>query len=194
MRAPLVPTLVVAAAAVAAVLIGSPRSSKAQAPSTPIASGSCLDGGYLLARVRGALTLDLSWRGAEMECDGGLRPDGRGVRVAIAGPERTTGRRLRFVFGISNTREGESGRGLPANVTLIFEGEQRLFATRGDDKCTVDELRQERIGALGGPSRTWRIVARGFCTSPAASTTREERILVSRFDFSGRVTFDEDVS
>src|SRR6266566_4057300 len=64
--------------------------------------------------------------------------------------------------------------------------------TRGEDHCTVDELRQERLGALGGPLRSWRIVARGFCTSPASTLNSDARILVSRFDFAGSAVFADE--
>ena len=76
----------------------------------------------------------------------------------------------------------------------MFEGEARLFATRGDDRCTVDKLEQERIGALGGPSRSYRVVGSGFCTEPASDLKGEERIVLSRFDFAGRTTFEDDVA
>ena len=56
------------------------------------------------------------------------------------------GRRLRLVFGVEALQEGRAARDLPTNLTVIFEGEERLFATRGDDHCTVDELRQELYG------------------------------------------------
>ena len=145
--------------------------------------------GYLRARIRGAMNLDLDWRNAEIECDGGPRPDGSGLRVSFAGPRHADGRRLRLVFGVGSVHEGRTGRALPTNLTVIFEGEERLFATRGQDHCTVDELRQERLGALGGPLRSWRIVARGFCTSPASTLNSDARILVSRFDFAGSAVF-----
>jgi hypothetical protein len=74
---------------------------------------------------------------------------------------------------------------------VIFEGEGRLFATRGDDHCTVDELRQERVGALGGSVRSWRIVARGFCVAPASTLSSDARILVSSFDFAGTAVFED---
>lgn len=177
----------------AAVLLIQPGAAQPVAARSHGAVVGCLDNdsGYLRARLRGALTLDLDWRGAEMQCEGGPRPDGRGMRVSIAGPERSDGRRLRFVFGIANATEGTSGRALPTNLTVIFEGEKRLFATRGDDKCTVDELRQERIGALGGPRRSYRVVARGFCTAPAANPERSQRLLVTSFEFAGRVIFED---
>ena len=167
--------------------------SPAQAVPAPAAKG-CLPGGngYLRARIRGALNLDIDWHDAEIECDGGPRPDGSGLRVSFAGPRHADGRRLRLVFGVGSVQEGRTGRALPTNLTVIFEGEERVFATRGEDHCTVDELRQERLGALGGSLRSWRIVARGFCTSPASTLNSDARILVSRFDFAGSAVFADE--
>ena len=127
---------------------------KAAAPATaagneiaPPAKTGCLPAGngYLRARIRGAMNLDVDWRDAELECDGGARPDGNGIRLSFAGPMQSDGRRLRMVFGVSDVAEGSPGTALPTNLTVIFEGEKRLFATRGDDKCTVDKLQQERV-------------------------------------------------
>src|SRR5438270_86436 len=130
-------------------------------PAAPAVSHGCLPtgNGYLRARIRGALNLDINWRNADIECDGGLRPDGSALRMSFAGPPHGDGRRLRLVFGVRAVHEGRAGRALPTNLTVILEGEERVFATRGDEHCTVDELRQERLGALGGPLRTWRVVA-----------------------------------
>lgn len=162
-------------------------------PATPCLAGT--GRGYLRARLRGALDLDLAWDGTTMQCEGGLRPDGRGLRVTLAGePRGGNGRRLRFVFGIDDVPEGASVRARPTNVTLIFEGEQRLFATRGDDKCTTDELRQERIGALGGARRSWRVVARGFCIAPATTLAGDARLLLTSFDFAAEVTYEDDTA
>ncbi len=180
-------------------------SAVSQTPTTPAsplsglpAAGSksahgCLASGdgYLRARIRGALQLDVSLRNAELECDGGPRPDGSGIRVSFAGPARSDGRRLRMVFGVAKAAEGIQGRELPTNLTVIFEGEQRMFATRGDDKCTVDEFNQERMGALGGPIRTYRVVARGFCIAPVQALNGAQTILVNSFDFAGSVTFED---
>lgn len=164
------------------------------APAGAASAAGCLpDGdGYLRARVRGALDLDLDWRNGEMECTGGIRPDGSGLRVSIAGPLRSDGRRLRFVFGIVGATEGAAARQRPTNLTVIFEGERRLFATQGDDKCTVDSLTQQRTGPLGGDRRSWRIEAHGFCLGPAATLGGDSRLLVTRFDFAGRIDLQED--
>ena len=188
--------LLLCAGALASALPGTASiaaASPAQAVPAPAAKG-CLPGGngYLRARIRGALNLDIDWHDAEIECDGGPRPDGSGLRVSFAGPRHADGRRLRLVFGVGSVQEGRTGRALPTNLTVIFEGEERVFATRGEDHCTVDELRQERLGALGGPLRSWRIVARGFCTSPASTLSSDARILVSRFDFAGSAVFADE--
>jgi len=141
--------------------------------------------------------MDLDWKNAEMECAGGPRPPGNhigkgGVRVSIGGPLRAEGRRIRIVFGISEVGEGTSGKTLPTNVTVLFEGEQRVFATLGDDKCTVDALTQQRVGSLGGERAVYRVVARGFCLGPATSLSQGERVFLTSFDFAGRVEFDDD--
>ncbi len=144
--------------------------------------------GYLRARIRGALHLDLDWRDAELECEGSARPGGRGIRLSFAGPLRRN-KRLRLIFGIAGTGEGRAGRALKTNVTVILEGERRLFSTAGDDKCTVDALEQQPLGPPGGAERDYRVVARGFCFEPASDLIRNERIVISRFDFAGRIAF-----
>jgi hypothetical protein len=165
----------------------------ATAPASTGAAPGCLaaGNGYLRARIRGALNLDINWRNAELECAGDERPDGSAIRLMFAGPQRPDGHRLRMVFAITRAREGRSGHELPTNLTVILEGDARLFATRGDDRCTVDSLRQERLEAAGGAGRSYRIVARGFCISPASTLNNTQRILVSSFDFAGRATFGE---
>jgi hypothetical protein len=174
----------------------------AVAPANPLSSlpaaGSksthgCLASGdgFLRARIRGALQLDVSLHNSELECDGGPRPDGSGIRVSFAGPARSDGRRLRMVFGVATATEGVNSRELPTNLTVIFEGEERMFATRGDDRCTVDEFNQERVGALGGPIRTYRVIARGFCIAPVKALNSEQTILVNSFDFAGTITFED---
>lgn len=181
----------------AALVVAMTHDALATTPSTSPASvtqaGCLLAGdGYLRARVRGALDLDLDWRDAQMQCEGAPRPSGNGVRISIGGPLRGEGRRIRLVFGIAGVGEGESGQALRTNVTLLFEGEQRIYATLGDDKCTVDTLNQQRVETLGQSRAIYRVVVRGFCLGPASNPTRTERVLVTSFDFAGRVEFGDD--
>ena len=96
-----------------------------------------------------------------------------------------------MVFGVADAREGSAGSALPTNLTVIFEGEKRLFSTLGEDRCTVDKLSQERVGALGGPVRSYRVVARGFCIQPVSGLVSNERIVVNSFDFAGKIIFTQ---
>ncbi|MDB6044518.1 MAG: hypothetical protein JWM63_3069, partial [Gammaproteobacteria bacterium] len=54
----------------------------------PARTNGCLQSGngYLRARIRGALNLDIDWHNSEIECEGGARPNGSGIRVSFAGP------------------------------------------------------------------------------------------------------------
>ena len=184
-------TIVAASAIFAATLMLAPAlDAAAETAAAPALKGCLPNGnGFLRARIRGALNLDVDWRNAELECEGAARPSGNGIRLSFAGPLRSDGRRLRMVFGVAGAAEGAPGSALPTNLTVIFEGEQRLFATRGDDKCTVDKLEQERVGSVGGDVRSYRVVASGFCTEPANTLNDKERIVVSSFDFAGRITY-----
>lgn len=165
-----------------------PAAVRPGARSSPGAGCLPTGNGYLRARVRGALNLDIDWHNAQIECQGEPRSDGTGIRVSFAGP-RADGRRLRMVFGVNAVHEGRSGRALPTNLTVIVEGGQRLYATRGEDRCTVDSLDQQRLSDSGAKSRSYRIVARGFCVAPASTLNDAEHILVSSFDFAGAVVF-----
>ena len=182
-------------------MLSSPHSASATGPTSaqadPAKGCFSVGGGYLRARIRGAVDLDLNWTNAEMQCEGGPRPVGRnnernGVRVSIGGPLRSGGHRIRLVFGIAGVDEGRGGKALRTNVTLLMEGEKRIFATQGDDKCTVDSLSQERVESLGPGVAVYRVVARGFCIGPATSLSREERVVLTSFDFAGRVEFSDD--
>ena len=192
------PHRVCVAAAIAALSFADMAS--ATSPATPPAEtrSGCfaVGGGYLRARLRGAVDLDLNWKNADMQCEGGPRPpgknDSKGIRVSIGGPARGGGNRIRLVFGIAGLAEGEGGKALRTNVTLLLEGEQRIFATQGDDKCTVDSLTQERVERLGKDHAVYRVEARGFCVGPATNLTGTERVVLTSFDFAGRIDFSDD--
>ena len=154
--------------------------------------GPCLRLGqaYLRAHIRGAVRLDVDLRGPGLTCEGGPRLDGSGLRMGFEGRVGPGGRRMRMVFGIDGAKEARSGRELPTNLTVIFEGEKLLFATQGDGNCTVDRLTQHRIVSDGHPGRAYRIVAHGFCIAPANDLGGHRRILVTTFDFAGRADFN----
>jgi hypothetical protein len=158
------------------------------------AATSCLAAGdgALQARVRGAIDADVNWTNAQMSCEGGMRPGNKGIRVTLAGPlPKAAGgaakeSRLRFVFGIA-LKDAAPGAAqvLPTNLTVIVEGQQRLFATRGDDKCAVEQF--EVTPLLAGGAGHQRVHARGYCTGPASDLAGTARVLVSTFEFTSQI-------
>jgi hypothetical protein len=172
----------------------------AAAAAPPALAAGCLAAGdgNLQARLRGALVADLDWRNAQMQCEGGMRPDGQGLRVTIAGPlpasvaaaagsgATAAPPLLRFIFGI-DLHDAASGAAqvLPTNLTVIVEGGQQLYATRGDDKCAVETLQRTPIAASSG--KLDRVRVRGYCTGPAADLGGSTRVLVPTFAFTAVV-------
>lgn len=160
-------------------------------------AGSCLAAGdgALHARLRGALNADLDWANAQMSCEGGVRPDGAGLRVSIAGPfpgqqEDSAATRLRFVFGM-DLKDAAAGpaQALPTNLTVIVEGQKQIFATRGSDRCAVETLARTPLPAASGKPE--RVQARGYCTVPAVDAGTGDSLLVATFEFIARVEVED---
>lgn len=161
-------------------------------PTPQAARSGCLESGdgALQAELRGAMQVDLAWRNDQMECEGGPRPGGGGIRVMIAGPVTATAGaaagQLRFIFGIDlhDTASGIA-QALPTNLTVIAAGGQQLYATRGDDKCAVETLQRTPLSSSGG--KVERVKVRGYCTGPASDLSDSTRLLVPTFSFTALV-------
>jgi hypothetical protein len=149
---------------------------------------------FLVARLRGAIDADIDWRGTGMFCEGGLRPDGRGVRTAFAGdlPVASGGppHRLRFIFGVGleDTAPGKA-QVLPVNLTVILEGEKTLYSTRGDDRCAAEIT--DRRPVSGTEKGLDRVSVRGYCLAAAEDAAGERRLLVPTFEFTGVIRTGE---
>jgi hypothetical protein len=183
------------------------------APRTSLPPASAEPASFLEARLRGAIDADLDWKGADLGSEGGARPDGSGIRVVLTGTLGAGGQRVRVVFGLAAAPGQASAHAVPTNLTLIVEGANRVYATLGDDKCSVDALEQQPIAAattaatatatatapsaLRGAAAAstasapaagdYWVSARGFCMEPATTLDGAERVLLSRFDFRGRI-------
>ena len=151
------------------------------APATPEAAAAlCVpaETGSLRARLQGALDVEIDWGADASHCQGGVRPQGDGIRLLYKGYEPATGPLL-LVFGAAPLRPGESARNVPVNVTVIREGTGQFFATQGDDKCAFDAVTQTPLDANPG---LYRLEGRGFCTQPARAVGGDGSVLLSRFD------------
>jgi hypothetical protein len=162
------------------------RAAHAPLPASAPSAG-CLPtrDGYLRARMRGERDMEVDWHDADMQCEGGLRPeDVGGMRVTFVGRLPQDGHRVRMIFGISAAADATSARNVPANVTVIFEDESKIYSTAGEGKCTIDELSVQPLAQAHGSWR--RVVARGFCTVPATSPlSADDALELDRFDFAG---------
>jgi len=153
---------------------------------------SCLPGerGYLRIGLRGAMERDLDWRGGQLQCEGGARPEGRGLRVSFSSVAPGAGTTLRIVFGIAAQPGASRSANLPTNITVIVEGGNRLYATQGDGKCQVESMVQQPLDAAAG-EHAYRIAARGYCVDPATTLDGVGRLYINRFDFAGVARFEE---
>jgi hypothetical protein len=147
------------------------------------------DSGFLRARLNGAIDAELDWSAGVPQCRGGLRPAGDGVRLLFKGPGAKPDEPLLIVIGIGPLRPGESRSQVPVNLTLVQEGSGQFFATQGDDKCAMDDVRQESIGPT-----LFRLTGRGYCTQPARAVQGDGAVLVSRFDVEAVVDFAAAIS
>jgi hypothetical protein len=171
-----------------------PATAPAVTEPVAVAQSGCLpDGsGKLKATLRGGLEAQLDWGNAQMECDGDLRPDGRGLRIVVAGPlqERAPtaldparkpgiARQVRIIFGIDleDTAEGPA-QVLPTNLTIIVDGESLLYATRGTELCAVEDL--ARLPLDGGIER---VTVHGYCLGPASDIAGTQRVHMPTFSF-----------
>jgi hypothetical protein len=160
-------------------------------PASATAPAKCLPtgDGYLRARISGALNAELSWGNDGTECTGAVRPTDGGVRMRFSRIAPDGDGKLVLVFGIASLREGKAARLAPVNVTVMREGKGEFYSTQGDDKCMFDEVRQEPIVGIPHRARSYRVIARGFCTGPARAVRGSGAVMLSRFDLAGRVDF-----
>lgn len=156
----------------AADATASPQAAAAAALCIPAETGS------LKARLQGAINLEIDWGADASHCQGGVRPQGDGVRLLYKGYEPATGPLL-LVFGAAPLKPGESARNVPVNLTVIREGTGQFFATQGDDKCAFDSVTQTPVD---GSATLYRLEGRGYCTQPARAVGGDGAVLLSRFD------------
>lgn len=165
----------------------SPASPRAAAPLDGAADALCrpADSGSLNARLQGAIVADIDWASpATPQCLGGPRPGGGGLRLVYKGTTSGTGPLL-IVVGLALPLQAGTARNVPANVTVVREGTGVFYATQGEDKCALDEVRLEPSGDSSG---RYRLAGRGYCIQPARAVgTDAGAVLMSRFDVTAVV-------
>ncbi len=144
-----------------------------------------VDDGYLSGYLYGALDRAIEWRGTDMTCEGGPRPNDDGVRLVFAAPIDDQRPRLVIVLGISGSIGDLIGAERVANVTLIEESSGRFFSSGGQERCwtTVESVDQE--------SDRLRIGGEIYCQGSLPSLSDGSSITLRDFRYSGRLILDD---
>jgi hypothetical protein len=72
---------------------------------------------------------------------------------------------------------------------VILEGEKTLFSTGGNTRCAVESIERRALRVAEPGSE--RIEVRGYCTAPATDGSGSQRLLVSTFEFAGKITQEQ---
>lgn len=144
-----------------------------------------VDDGYLSGHLYGALDRAIEWRGTDMTCEGGTRPNGNGFRVVFAAPIGDEHPRLVFVIGISGSVGDLIGAERVANITLIEESSGRFFSSGGQERCWTTVQSVDREG------ERVRIGGEIYCQGSLPSLSDGSSITLRDFRYSGRLVLDD---
>jgi hypothetical protein len=144
--------------------------------------------GFLSGRMYGALDLNIDWQGANMTCEGMLRPDGNGIRLLFASKEGRKAR-LVFVIGVDGRIDQLTRKERVANITIIDEIDGRFFSTSGIDRCWTMIHKVEKI--VGERFPAFQIDGDVYCAGGLPSLSDRGTVTLGDFRFSGRLALDE---
>ena len=150
------------------------RADRLQPPAADSAGCFAAGDGYLRARLRGALDLDLDWKDADMQCEGGPRPAGA-TACASASADRCAATAGASAWCSASPASAKARRRDAAH--------QCHDPVRRRETHLRHAGRRQVHGGLSSRSSAWRrsaarravyrVVARGFCLGPATSLSRE---------------------
>ncbi|WKZ12299.1 MAG: hypothetical protein QY320_14635 [Gammaproteobacteria bacterium] len=142
--------------------------------------------GYWTGHIFGATTLEVNWRGAALACAGDARPDGRGLRLFLAGRPGAGSDRLLMVLGIAAGIDDLPGGEHAVSVTLLDEASSRFFhAATG--RCFT------RIGSvtpLAAPAHSYRVEGDLYCSGAIGSVTGDGSVTLGDMAYAVRLTLD----
>ncbi len=142
--------------------------------------------GYWKGRIFGATTLEVNWSGAALACAGNARPDGRGLRLFLAGRLGEGPDRLMLVLGISAGIAGLAPGEYPASVTLVDEASSQFFHGPSD-RCFT---RIREVTPLPDAPGSYRIEGDLYCAGAIASVSGQHSVTLGEMSFAGRLTPD----
>ncbi len=140
--------------------------------------------GYWEGRLFGSAPMDVNWRGAELQCAGNARPNGKGLRLFFAGKPGAGQDRVLLVLGFATDIAGLAGTEHPVSVTLIDEASSQFFHSPGD-RCFA---RLRPLTVLGGETGSYRVDGELYCVGAIAAVSGDATLTIGDMRFSGRLT------
>ena len=144
--------------------------------------------GFIRGRLYGAVELNVDWHGADMNCEGMLRPDGKGIRLLFASRQGREDR-LVFVIGVDGEIDRLPDEERVANVTIIDEIDGRFFSTGGNDRCWTTIHKVESI--VGETFPAFQIAGELYCSGGLPSLSDRGSVTLDDLRFSGRLALDD---
>lgn len=123
----------------------------------------------------------MDWPAERLSCAGGPRPDGAGARLRFA-RELDDGEGLVVILALPTLEPGGTGKELPANVTVIVEGEARFFSSQNRGTCWADVERHVTLDS-GSTLAQGRV----YCIDPLAEVNGSASVTLDDSLFSGRI-------
>lgn len=142
----------------------------------------CGGDGLLAADLYGAIETRLEWARGDLECTGMPRPEGKGVRLRLAGPQPDGKAELVFIIALPEFRRDSGPAEFDANVTLIEAGAGRFFSTPDTSNCLVDVT---AVRALDTPAGSYSIAGTLYCVAPLPEINGDTSVSVPELRFSG---------
>jgi hypothetical protein len=158
----------------------------------PVQSTACIEGGLFEAEIFGAIETRLEWRDADLECEGMPRPHGKGARLRFAGTGNADGENLdlAFIIALPDLEQGQSGRELPAGVTLMEESAGKFFSTPEPSTCWADITHHDLLqGDQADAGTRYRIGGSLYCVSPLAEVNGARNVTFTDVRFTGQLNW-----
>lgn len=142
----------------------------------------CGDDGYLNGELYGAVRGRFDLDSTGVTCEGMPRPEGVGARLRFAGQAQPGDRQIAIIIALPDFSIEAMDVELPANVTLIEEGNGTFYSTPDLDNCLVEI---SSVTATRDSETRFSVTGGLYCVSPLPEVNGDSSVSVSELRFSG---------
>ena len=140
------------------------------------------DEGYLVGKVYGAVQASFELDSTTLACEGMPRPEGDGARLRFAGKAQPGDHQIGIIIAMPGFSLETYGVELPANVTLIEEGNGRFYSTPDLDNC-LGEI--SSVAAVPEYEGRYTVIGALYCVSPLPEINGDSSVSIPELGFSG---------